>query len=165
MTLSGAKKFSVGHHYLTCVFVSLLGIISIGKNKQKGFTTLQSRSRVTNVRRRWFFNFHTHPVRNTRECCNHQNDSILQKTHHFELCVAVKFFWGMYRPSTRIVVPSYIFKTSQKNFGVITMKTSRWRRKKPPPPLKLDFWNPSLYIRSWVSIPPPNLQPTQLTCN
>ena len=139
MTLSGAKKVSIGHYYLTCVFVSLLRIISIRKIKREGLTTLQSKSRITNVRRRWFIKFHTHPVRDSRGCCNHQNDSILQKTHHFELCVAVKFFWGMYRPSTWIVVPSYIFKNSQKNFGVITMKTSRGIWKKPTPPCKWTF--------------------------
>ena len=63
----------------------------------------------------------------------------------FEFCLAVKCFEGKYRPSTQIVFLPYILKNSQKNFGVITMKTSRWRRKKPTP-LKLDFWNRSLYM-------------------
>ena len=134
MALSGAKKFSVGHHCLTCVFVSLLRIISIRKNKRDGLTILQSQSKIANVRRRWFFKFHTHPVRDSKGSCNHQYDSNLQKTLRFELLMAVKFFWGRYRPSTIIVVLPYILKNSQKNFGVITMKTSRGIGKKPTPP-------------------------------
>ena len=52
----------------------------------------------------------------------------------FEFCLPVKFFEGEYRPSTWIVILPYILKNSQKTFGVITMKTSRGRRKKPTPP-------------------------------
>ena len=62
----------------------------------------------------------------------------------FELFQAVKCFEGKYRPSNSIVILPYILKTSQKNFGVVTMKTLRGRRKKRTPPLKVDFWNPSL---------------------
>ena len=64
----------------------------------------------------------------------------------FELFQAVKCFEGKYRPSNSIVILPYILKTSQKNFGVVTMKTLRGRRKKRTPPLKVDFWNPSLYL-------------------
>ena len=144
MSLGGAKKFSVGYHYLTCVFVSLLGIISIRKNKRDGRTTLQSQPKSANARRWWFFKFDDHPVSDSRGSCNHQFDSNLQKTHHFELCRPVKFFWDEFRPSNRILFISYILKNSQKNFGDITIITSRGRRKKPTPPLKVDFWNPSL---------------------
>ena len=52
---------------------------------------------------------------------------------YFEFSLAVKFFEGEYRPSTRILFLSYILKNSQKNFGVITMKTSRRIGKKPTP--------------------------------
>ena len=61
----------------------------------------------------------------------------------FEFCQPVKYFGGEYRPSTRIVVLPYILKNSQKKFGVITMKTSHWRRKN-----QLDFWNLSLVIET-----------------
>ena len=134
MTLGVAKNFSVAYHHPTCVFVSLLGIISIRENKREGRTTLQSQPKSINVRRRWFFKIHAHPVRDSKGSCHHQIGWNLQKTQHFELCQPVKFFWRYFRPSTRIVVTSYILKSSEKNFGVITIKTSRWRRKKPSPP-------------------------------
>ena len=53
-----------------------------------------------------------------------------------ELFQAVKCFEGKYRPSNSIVILPYILKTSQKNFGVVTMKTLRGRRKKRTPPLE-----------------------------
>ena len=134
MALSGAKKFSVGHHHLTCVFVSLLRIISIRKNKREGLTTLQSQSKIANVRRRWFFKFHTHPVRDSKGSCNHQYDSHLQKTLHFELFMAVKFFWGKYRPCAQ----KWSFPTSSRTLKKILVSL-RWKLraalgKNVPPP-------------------------------
>ena len=59
LRLSAAKKISVGYSYLLCVFVSLLMIISIRRNKQRGHTTSQSDFTIGNVRRCSFFRFHT----------------------------------------------------------------------------------------------------------
>ena len=59
-TLGGVKKFSVGHHCLTCVLVSFLRTRSIRGNKREHHTTSQKDFNVANVSRCWFFKFHTH---------------------------------------------------------------------------------------------------------
>ena len=141
MALSGAKKFSVGHHHLTCVFVSLLRIISIRKNKREGLTILQSPSKNANVRRRWFFKFHTHPVRDSKGSCNHQYDSHLQKTLHFEFSMAVKFF-EVNRDLVHKIGPFlHPQEVSKKFWGHYDENFARHWEKTYPPSRKSTFGN------------------------